>query len=237
MTAVMTKGPCVASAGFRRAAADVTFAKSEVSMATQDSSGPTHALLALLRESVVKPIDVARVLDDMSHGERVAAIRSVGRAEQRRLYEAVAGFRELRMTDMVPASTAAMTPVRHYGKNTLPAFTHFEKRFTRPADADPNAPAQLWGYNEGSMRWLTGPGYFVLRADPDRAELLVDYNLIPPAHPAGWPDLRSNEGGAGRFVYGFMIDRLRGVSQHVTIGSAARKGKDLGSWFLLCRES
>ena len=27
------------------------------------------------------------------------------------------------------------------------------------------------------------------------------------------------------------------VSEHVTIGSAARQGKDLGSWFVLCRES
>ena len=40
----------------------------------------------------------------------------------------------------------------------------------------------------------------------------------------------------GRFVYGFMIDTLRRVSEHVTIGSAARKGRDMGSWFLLCRE-
>ena len=205
-------------------------------MAAQDSD-PTRALLVLLREATVKPIEVARVLDDMTHAQRVAAIRAVGRAEQRRLYEAVAGFRELRMTDVVAASVPAMQPVRHYGKNTLPAFTHFEKRFTRPPDADPNAPAELWGYNEGSMRWVTGPGYFVLRPDAERGELLVDYNLVPPAHPAGWPEIQRNERGLAQFVYGYMIDRLRGVSQHVTIGSAARKGKDLGSWFLLCREA
>jgi hypothetical protein len=205
-------------------------------MAIQDSHS-SRALLALLREATVKPMEVARTLDDMTHAERVTAIRSVGRAEQRRLYEAAAGFRELRMTDMVAASVPAMQPVRHYGKNTLPAFTHFEKRFTRPAGADANAPAELWGYNEGSMRWLTGPGYFVLRPDAERGELLVDYNLVPPAHPAGWPEIKRNESGLSQFVYGYMIDRLRGVSQHVTIGSAARKGKDLGSWFLLCREA
>jgi hypothetical protein len=33
-----------------------------------------------------------------------------------------------------------------------------------------------------------------------------------------------------------MVDTLRRVSEHVTIGSAARGGKDLGSWFVLCRE-
>lgn len=205
-------------------------------MAIQDSD-PSRALSTLLREATVKPIEVARVLDDMTHAERVAAIRSIGRAEQRRLYEAAAGFRQLRMTDMVAANVPAMKPVRHYGKNTLPAFTHFEKRFTRPADADPNAPAQLWGYNEGSARWITGPGYFILRDDAERGELLVDYNLVPPAHPAEWPPIQRNERGLSQFVYGYMIDRLRGVSQHVTIGSAARKGKDLGSWFLLCREA
>jgi len=205
-------------------------------MAPNDSD-PSRALLGLLREATVKPIEVARVLDDMTHPERVTAIRSVGRAEQRRLYEAASGFRDLRMTDMVAADVPAMKPVRHLGKNTLPAFTHFEKRFTRPADADASAPAHLWGYNEGRARWITGPGYFVLRPDAERGELLVDYNLVPPAHPPGWPEIRRNDSGLSRFVYGFMIDRVRGVSKHVTIGSAARKGKDLGSWFLLCRES
>jgi hypothetical protein len=205
-------------------------------MAARDSD-PVRAFLGPLREAVVKPIEVARVLDDMSPAERVAAVRAAGRAEQKRLYEAVAGLRALRMTDMVGADVAPMQPVRHYGKNTLPAFTHFEKRFCRPADADPNAPSELWGYNEGSARWVTGPGYFVLRPDAEKGELLVDYNLVPPAHPPAWPAIRRNEQGLARFVYGFMIDRLRGVSQHVTVGSAARKGKDLGSWFLLCREA
>jgi hypothetical protein len=200
------------------------------------SSDPVQAFLGPLREAVVKPIEVARLLDDMTHAERVAAIRSAGRGEQRRLYEAVAGHRELRLTDMVAPTTAAMTEVRHHGRNTLPVFTHFQKRFCRPADADPASPAELWGYNEGSMRWLTGPGYFVLRPDAECGELLVDYNQVPPSHPASWPAIQSNERGLSRFVYGFMIDRLRGVSRHVTVGSAARKGKDLGSWFLLCRE-
>ncbi len=205
-------------------------------MSSPDSD-PAHALLALLREAVVKPHEVGRALDSMSHAERVQAVRAVGRSEQRRLYEAVAGFRALAMTDVVSAAAPAMTMVRHYGKNTLPAFSHFEKRFARPADADPQRPDRLWGYNFSPMGWLVGPGYFVLRPDAERAELLVDYNQLPSAHPADWPEIRPNERGVSRFVYGFMIDTLRGVSQHVTVGSAARKGRDLGSWFLLCREA
>jgi hypothetical protein len=205
-------------------------------MASRDSD-PAQALLALLREAVVKPHEVARTLDSMGHAERVRAVRAVGRSEQRRLYDAVKGFRTLRMTDMVAPSVPAMAPVRHYGKNTLPAFSHFEKRFCRPADADPQAPDRLWGYNFSSVGALVGPGYFVLRGDEARGELLVDYHLLPSGKPDAWPEIRSNERGLSRFVYGFMIDTLRGVSEHVTVGSAARHGRDLGSWFLLCREA
>jgi hypothetical protein len=205
-------------------------------MARSDSD-PARALLLLLREAVVKPHEVARTLDSMSHGERVQAVRAVGRAEQRRLYEAVEGFRPLRMTDAVPASQPDLATVRHYGRNTLPAFTHFEKRFCRPPGSDPERPERLWGYNFSPVAPLVGPGYFVLRPDAARGELLVDYNLLPEGKPAAWPEIRSNERGLSRFVYGFMIDTLRGVSEHVTIGSAARRGKDLGSWFLLCREA
>ena len=64
----------------------------------------------------------------------------------------------------------------------------------------------------------------------------VDYNELPASAPESWPGIRRNEVGVSRFVYGFMVDTLRRVSQHVTIGSAARNGKPMGSWFVLCRE-
>jgi hypothetical protein len=66
--------------------------------------------------------------------------------------------------------------------------------------------------------------------------VLIDSREVPCEAPPGWPGVRRNEGFPARFVYGFMVDRLRRVSEHVTIGSAARSGRDLGSWFLLCRE-
>jgi len=59
---------------------------------------------------------------------------------------------------------------------------------------------------------------------------------VPSEHPEDWPEIRVNERGLSRFVYGFMVDTVRRVSEHVTIGSAARRGKDMGSWFILCRE-
>ena len=71
---------------------------------------------------------------------------------------------------------------------------------------------------------------------PACSEVWIDYTRVPPEAPQGWPAVRSNERGLSRFVYGFMIDTLRRVSEHVTIGSAARKGRDMGSWFILVRE-
>jgi hypothetical protein len=194
-------------------------------------------LAARLRETPLRLKELAALLDGLSHEQRVSWVRSVGRADQRRLYEAAAGFLPLGLADLVPPARADGETVRHFGKNTLPAFTHFEKRFCRPAGEDPQRPGRLYGFNCQALAWLTGPGYYLASADPARPEVLVDYREVPPAAPAGWPPVRRNEVGAGRFVYGFMVDRLRRVSEHVTIGSAARNGKDLGSWFLLTRES
>lgn len=179
---------------------------------------------------------LAAWLDGLSHGERVRAVRAVGRAEQRRLYEAAAGFRPVRLVELVPPDRPALAAVRHYGRNTLPAFTLFEKRFMRPEGEDAEGPKRLWGYNHQSAAWVTGPGWYVATEDPARGEVLVDYREVPPHTPPGFPPVRPNERGLSQFVYGHMVDTLRRVSTHVTIGSAARKGRDLGSWFILCRE-
>jgi hypothetical protein len=193
-------------------------------------------LKARLRETPLRMKELAALLDGLAHEDRVAFIRGIGRGDQRRLYEAAAGFLPLSLADLVPPARGDGETVRHYGKNTLPAFTWFEKRFVRPAGQDPQRPGALHGFNFQTMSWLTGPGYFVAHADPARPEVLIDYREVPPAAPAGWPPVRRNETGGARFVYGFMVDRLRRVSEHVTIGSAARKGRELGSWFLLARE-
>ena len=52
--------------------------------------------------------------------------------EQARLYDAVKGARTLRVADMVPPSRRAFEPVHHWGHNSLPVFTMFQKRFLRP---------------------------------------------------------------------------------------------------------
>ncbi len=199
-------------------------------------STPAQELKARISEAAMDRTAIAALLDGLDPRDRVAATRSLGRDEQRRLYAAVDGFLSVRLEDMVPAAVPDFAQVRHHGKNTLPAFTHFEKRFCRPKGADPHKPEALYGFNFQTLSPLTGPGYFLAVEASGRPEVLVDYNRVPEDQPEGWPAIRANERGLSRFVYGFMVDTLRRVSFHVTIGSAARKGKDLGSWFVLCRQ-
>ena len=189
-----------------------------------------------LRASQVDLATLSHFLDSLGHDERVEAIRQVGRGEQRTLWNAAKGYAALSLVDLVSPATATGATVRHFGKNTLPVFTHFEKRFCRPDSEDSSDPQELHGFNFQKMAPLTGPGYFVAVASSDRPEILVDYRRVPETAPGDWPPIKGNEGGLSRFVYGFMVDTLRRVSEHVTIGSAARKGRDMGSWFLLTRE-
>jgi hypothetical protein len=192
---------------------------------------PGRALIALISEPQPSPRHIAALLDGLSHEERVAATRALGRDAQRRLWKAVDGFGELTLDDFVPRETPPLTPVRHYGRNTLLAFTLFEKRFYRMGDGTRAA-----GANFQTHSWFTGPGYFVATLDEKRREVLVDYRRLPTEKPSGWPKIRANERGISRFIYGFMVDTMRRVSTHVSIGSAARNGKDIHSWFVLCRE-
>jgi hypothetical protein len=205
-------------------------------MAAAAETRAVAEFLARLDRDPVKPADIAALLDGFTPEERVAAIRAAGRPQQRRLYRAVAGHGSVRLVDLVPPARRPFETVRHFGRNTLPAFTRFEKRFCRPAGQDAAAPSELWGYNFQTVSPLTGPGYYVAYEDPEHGEVLIDYTKLPPQAPPGWPAVRSNERGLSRLIYAFMVDRLRRVSEHVTIGSAIKNGREIGSWFLLCRE-
>ncbi len=190
----------------------------------------------LIRDRPIEPERIRRFLDELSHQARVTAIRSLGSGELRSLYASVEGFKSVTLEDLVPSAVGNFATVRHHGKNSLPAFTHFEKRFCRPRSADREQETELYGFNFQTLAPITGPGYFIARESEDRPEVLIDYRNLPLEHPPGWPPIRSNERGFSRLVYGFLLDTLRGVSDHVTIGSAARNGRDLGSWFALCRD-
>ncbi|RLB54124.1 MAG: hypothetical protein DRJ42_10070 [Deltaproteobacteria bacterium] len=196
-------------------------------------------LRQMLRESEVDVPAIEAYLDGLDGDARIAEVTGLGRREQRRLYAAAEGHRVLRVSDLVPTSTAPLTEVVFEGCNTLPAFTRFAKVLCRPDSAsDPEAAAagELWGYNRNSnfVETVVGPGFFVA-ADHGESEVLVDYLRVPPRRPDHWPPIRENHTRLSFFVYNGTQDVLRGVSEHVSIGRASRRGRLMNIWFVLCR--
>ncbi len=170
-------------------------------------------------------------LDGLPAAQRLAEVRELTGREQSVLYEAAKGLRPLSIADYVPAGMAPLREVIHEGKNSLPLFSRFQKRFCLPEPA----ATELWGYNEQALRWATGPGYFRARGIED-GQVLIDYLEVPPGKAEGWPEIRPNSARLSRFVYFQTRDTMRGVSKHVTIGRAARDGKWMDNWFALCRD-
>jgi hypothetical protein len=186
--------------------------------------GPKMNLNGELSSGRFELSKVASYLDGLDSEERLAAVRSLGARAQANLFEAV-------LEDIVPARLGARVEVPHNGKNSLPMFTLFAKVFTRPSTES----KELWGYNRnnGFIETFVGPGYYV--AYEQDGEIAVDYTRLPDGKLDHWPAILSNEARASRFVYSGMIDMLRGVSRHVTIGRAIRNGKEADNWFVLCR--
>ncbi len=177
---------------------------------------------------------LAELLDGMGHEGRVHTIRTWNPRRQRDIFEAAKGRMPLDLDFLTPASVGSLVEVIHEGQNTLPVFSHFQKRFTK---LEGEAEA-IGGYNHQTMSGFTGPGYFVVRkgAGEHEGELEIDYTKLPKHKPEGWPEIRANEGGLASLVYGNMIDYLRGVSQHVSIGRAYKGGKAMKAWFALVRK-
>ncbi len=179
---------------------------------------------------------LTRYLDGLGDAARAAATVSMTPGQQARLYEAARGYRALTLEHFVPQGVPLLTQVVHAGKNSIPVVSRFEKRFCRPAAG----AVRLWGYNQNprAIQPATGPGYFVCYAI-DAGEILIDYCEVPSDKPAGkpegWPSVRPNSAGLSRFIYNRTKDTMRGVSSHVSIGRAARDGKAMDNWFVLCR--
>jgi len=187
----------------------------------------------LLDTPTVQVRELGEFLDRCSPAERVDVIRSLGgTATQKRLYDLAGANPRVTIDQMVPPDAAPLREVIFEGKNSLPAFTLFQKRFCRPPKE--RAANELWGYNHQTLAWLTGPGYFVCHDDPKGAA--VDYTRVPPQSAPGWPAVKPNDRGVSNFVYANMVDYMRRISEHVFIGSAWKAGKEFNSYFLLCRQ-
>ncbi len=179
---------------------------------------------------------LAEALDAMDGPTRLAQLRAFDGHDQARLFELAAG-RPTTVADFVPEETAPLTQVIHDGRNSLPAFRFFQKRFCRSSRA--RSPEVLFGYNEQALRLVTGPGYFVAREDafPDGGPrtVVIDYHLQPDEKPPSWPEVRPNSERLSRFVYQGTRDWMWRVSRHVTIGRARRESGWMSNWFWLCR--
>ncbi|MFT4978419.1 MAG: hypothetical protein ACI8S6_004329 [Myxococcota bacterium] len=186
--------------------------------------GPMTVPLPSLTDTLV-PIGAA--LDALSHAERVNWMRGLSRRELKALYVLADGGSPLPLAYYHGAEGEI---VRHHGQNSLPAFSSFEKRFVLREGG-------VQGYNHNSrlVSMVSGPGHFVARQDGD-AEVLFDYTTLPASRPDAFPELKSNDKGTAKLVFGGMVDRVRRVSTHSTIGTAFRNGKPENAWFMLVRE-
>jgi hypothetical protein len=188
----------------------------------------------LITEKKVDLERLAKDLDELGHPGRVWAVHQWTKGIQARLYEAAKGFRKITLEDFVPEGVGPLVEVIHEGKNTLPAHTHFQKRFCKPKDE--SKKDALWGYNHQSLAGITGPGYFVTHLAGDEGEVDIDYTMIPPEKPEAWPGIAPAGTRFGRFVYHGMVDVMRGISKNVSIGRARKAKGWMDAWFILVRE-
>ncbi len=198
------------------------------------ASSPT-TLTSLLQAEATALGDLAAHLDSLDAEARIREIRQLPGGLQERVWKLAAEAAPFSLDDLIPPSLPDGQPVILAGKNSLPLFTWFEKRFARVASADGK---KVVGYNHQSMSWITGPGYFTVlpATQPERKkELLIDYTQVPPEGAAGWPRVKSNSSGLSYFVYNKLHDYLRRVSKDVVIGEATRMDKPMGSYFLIAR--
>jgi hypothetical protein len=191
----------------------------------------------MLRSGSFEREPFAHAFESAPHEARVAITEAIDGKGQAKLWEAARGQRVV-IDEMVPRDLGPLRPVIFHGKNSLPLFTRFQKRFCRPAQGIESD--ELWGYNYQPTTWLaplTGPGYFVAYDTGDGlGGVAVDYTKIPPGRPESWPEIHDNAYRLSRFIYNGTIDYLRRVSQHLLIGRATRAGKEMPNYFLLCRE-
>ena len=190
--------------------------------------------VTVLLEPTIDLKRLAELLDGLGHEGRVHTTCTWDKRKQAAIFEAAKGFHPIDLEAIVPSSVGALVTVSHYGHNSLPSpLSRFIKHFTRIEGSE-----ALGGYNEQSMAPLTGPGYFtVTNGDGEHVgEVVIDYTKVPTSKPAGWPAIVGNDGFISGIVNGGMIDYVRGISTHVSIGAAFKNGTSRNEFFTLVRK-
>jgi hypothetical protein len=189
------------------------------------------ASLAHLLDAHASAREIESYLDSLPAQQRVAEVLRITGRGVGRLYKAVAAGTPPSLEELIPAGHKGT--VIYEGRNSLPAFTRFQKRFIRLQDD------RVIGYNHNDplVTRVTGPGYFWVRPATGEGEhaneLVFDYTEAPPTEPAGWPAYKPNEQGLSKFVYGHMKDYVRRVARGVVVGKAYRNGAPQSAYFSL----
>jgi len=190
--------------------------------------------VSVLLEPTVDIERLAEILDGLGHEGRVHAMRTWDKKRMAAIYEACKG-RSITLDQVVPPSVGANVEVIHDLRNTLPVFTDAQKRFSKVEGGG----AAVGGFNrQFGVARVSEPGYFVVsEGEGDHAnELVIDYTKVPSSKPESWPDIEKNDSGfLNKIVWGGMVDYLRRVSTHVSIGMATKDGKAIGQYFALVR--
>lgn len=181
---------------------------------------------------------LANYLDQLEQKQRIHEVTSLTASQQKMLWFAAEGSERLTMDFFVPANKPALEQVIHWGQNSLPFATKFQKVMCRTSNTVGHA-----GYNVSPLAWLVGNGFFVTRAttdaDFDNHGIVVDYTQVPSEASASWPAIKvCGKDRLGIIPYAGNHDFMRKVSQHVSIGRAkkANSKKWMPNWFVLCRE-
>ena len=196
--------------------------------AVTSAAGSARPLSALL-ESGASSREIATHLDALSASARLDEVLAITGSAVGRLYAAVADAPTVTPEEFLPPSTKGT--LIYEGRNSLVAFSRFQKRFLRLESG------VIVGYNHQAMSFVTGPGYFVVKAANGEGEhgkeMFFDYTVPPPETPGGWPAWKPNDRGLSKLVYSDMIDFVRRVARGVVVGKAYRKGVDQNAYFTL----
>lgn len=200
-------------------------------MTAVSATHSSAASLAHLLDARASAGEIESYLDRLPAQERVREVLSITGRGVGRLYHAVAAGTPVSLDELIPPGTHGT--LIYEGRNSLPAFTRFQKRFARLEGE------QVIGYNHNSplATLFTGPGYFWVRPASGQGEhgkeLVFDYTEAPPSEPAGWPAYKTNDRGLSKLVYGNMKDYVRRVARGVVVGKAYRGGVDQKAYFSL----
>lgn len=200
--------------------------------AVPPAAGSPRSLSSLI-SSRASYQEISSYLDGLPAAVRVEEVLSITGSAVGRLYAAVVDAPTVTLEEFVPPETrpSSQRTLIYEGRNSLVAFSRFQKRFLRLESG------VIVGYNHQSMSFVTGPGYFVVKAANGEGEhgkeLFFDYTVPPPETPAGWPAFKPNDRGLSKLVYSDMIDFVRRVATGVVVGHAYRNGVDQKAYFTL----